>query len=133
MIKTVLAYDIVDGVDEQEYNDWIVDVHAHDLLANPYIERLLFDTVIRPVVSSSGGASSITNHIVPYRVAEIHYADLAAYEKSLQWFEDNPIPIERGPAGRTKFYFYVLTTVVSIDRENLWSIDRSKLQSAAGR
>ena len=128
MIKTVIAYDIVDGVDEQEYNDWIVDVHAHDLLANPYIDRLLFDTVLRPIASSSGGASSITNDIVPYRVAEIHFADERAYERALAWFEDHPIPPERGPAGRTKFYFYVLTSVVSIDRENLASIDRTELR-----
>jgi hypothetical protein len=133
MIKTVLAYDIVDGVDEQEYNDWIVDVHAHDLLANPFIDRLLFDTVLRPVSSSSGGASPITNEILPYRVAEIHYADEGAYEKALEWFKDHPIPPERGPAGRTKFYFYVLTSVVSIDRENLASINRAELQSPTGR
>jgi hypothetical protein len=133
MIKTVIAYDIVDGVDEQEYNDWIVDVHAHDLLANPYIDRLLFNTVLRPVASSSGGASSITNEILPYRVAEIHYADEDAYAKSLAWFKDHPIPPERGPAGRTKFYFYVVTSEVSIDRENLASVDRTALQSPAGR
>lgn len=130
MIKTVIAYDIVEGVDEQEYNDWIVDVHAPDLLANPYIDRLLFNTVLRPVTSSSGGASSITNELVPYRVAEIHYADEDAYEKSLAWFKENPIPLERGPAGRTKFYFYLLTTVVEIDRENLTAVDRSQLQPA---
>lgn len=133
MIKTVLAYDIVEGVDEQEYNDWIVDVHAHDLLANPFIDRLLFDTVVRPVVSSSGGASLIGNDFVPYRVAELHYADEESYEKSLAWFTDHPIPPERGPAGRTKFYFYVLTTVVSIDRQNLGSIDSAELQSTKGR
>lgn len=132
MIKTVIAYDIVEGVDEQEYNDWIVDVHAHDLLANPYIDRLLFDTVLRPVTSSSGGASSINNQIVPYRVAEIHYANEDAYEKSLAWFKENPIPSERGPAGRTKFYFYVLTTVVSIDRQNLGSVDRAKMRASSG-
>ncbi len=133
MIKAVIAYDIAEGVEEQEYNDWIVDVHVHDLLANPYIDRLLFDTVMRPVVSSSGGASSIGNEILPYRVAEIHYADEDSYEKSLAWFADHPIPPERGPAGRTRFYFYVLTNVVSVDRENLGSIDRADLQSSYGR
>lgn len=132
MIKAVLAYDIVEGVDVQEYDDWLVNVHMPDLLANPHIDRLLFNTVLRPVVSTSGGASSITNKLVPFRVAEIHYADEAAYEKALAWFEDNPIPPERGPAGRTNFHFYVLTTVLSVDRENLGSVDRSALQPGAG-
>lgn len=129
MIKTVLAYDIEDQVDEEEYNAWIVDVHAPDLLANPHIDRLLFDTVLRPVETSSGGASSIENRYVPYRVAEIHYADEEAYEKSLEWFKENPIDPKRGPSGRTKFHFYVLTSVVSIDRENLKRVDRSALRA----
>lgn len=133
MIKAVLAYDIVEGVDVQEYDDWLVNVHMPDLLANPYIDRLLFDTVLRPVVSTSGGASSISNKLIPYRVAEIHYADEAAYRNALAWFEDNPIPPERGPAGRTNFHFYVLTTVLSVDRENLASIDPTALQPGVGR
>lgn len=128
MIKTVISYDIVEGVDEQEYNDWIVDVHAPDLLANPYIDRLLFNTVLRPVTSSSGGASTINNQLVPYRIAEIHYADEDAYAKSLEWFKENPIPLERGPAGRTSFHFYLVTSSLTIDRENLGTVDRSELQ-----
>lgn len=131
MIKAVIAYDIVEGVDVQEYDDWLVDVHMPDLLANPYIDRLLFDTVMRPVVASSGGASSITNRLVPYRIAEIHYADEEAHEKALAWFKDNPIPPERGPAGRTKFHFYVLTTVLSVDRDNVASVDRALLRPSA--
>lgn len=132
MIKAVIAYDIVEGVDVQEYDDWLVDVHMPDLLANPYIDRLLFNTVLHPVVSSSGGASSITNTILPYRVAEIHYADEAAYEKAIAWFREHPIDPERGPAGRTKFHFYVLTTVLSVDRENLTSLDRATLRPTFG-
>ena len=128
MIKAMIAYDIVEGVDVQEYDDWLVDIHMPDLLANPYIDRLLFDTVLRPVESSSGGASRISNTLVPYRVAEIHYADEAAYARALAWFEEHPIPPERGPAGRTKFHFYVLTTVLSVDRDNLGSIDRTGLR-----
>lgn len=131
MIKTVLAYDIVEGVDEDVYNNWIVNVHAPDILANPYVDRLLFDTVLRPVTSTSGGGASIDNPKVPYRVAEIHFKDEESYKKSLEWFRDHPISVERGPQGRTDFHFYVLTKVVEIDRDNLGTVDKSALRAPA--
>ena len=33
-----------------------------------------------------------------------------------EWFDTNPIPAERGPAGRTDFKFYVLTEVAEATR-----------------
>ncbi|MEE8489429.1 MAG: hypothetical protein V3S43_03780 [Acidimicrobiia bacterium] len=52
-----------------------------------------------------------------YRIAELQFADHSAYESYLGWFRDNPIPPERGPAGRTQFGFYVLTDSVEAIRE----------------
>ncbi len=52
-----------------------------------------------------------------YRIAELQFADHSAYESYLGWFRDNPIPPERGPAGRTQFGFYVLTDSVKAIRE----------------
>jgi hypothetical protein len=43
-------------------------------------------------------------------------SDHDAYADYLQWFADNLIPPERGPAGRTDFRFYVLTDSVVATR-----------------
>ena len=108
MIKTLIGYDIEPGVSVEEYDRWLHDVHIPDLLANPHLRRLVFNTVIRPVLRTSGGAASVGESLTFYRVAEMHFDDLAAYERYLAWFEEHPIPPERGPGGRTAFRFYLL-------------------------
>ena len=46
----------------------------------------------------------------------LHYADDAAYERYLRWFDEHPIPAERGPAGRTRFKFYLVTDSTEVSR-----------------
>ena len=46
----------------------------------------------------------------------MHYADEDAYAKYLAWFEEHPIPAERGPAGRTDFTFYLVTESTEVTR-----------------
>ena len=108
MIKTLIGYDLEPGVDVEEYDRWLREVHIPDILANPHVERLVFNTVIRPVTRTSGGAAAIEGGLTFYRVAEMHFRDLAAYEAYLAWFREHPLPVERGPAGRTAFRFYLL-------------------------
>jgi hypothetical protein len=117
MIKTLIGYDIEPGVSAEEYDRWLRDVHIPDLLANPHLRRLVFNTVIRPVTRTSGGAASIGDSLTFYRVAEMHFDDLAAYERYLAWFEEHPIPPERGPAGRTAFRFYLLADSFEANRD----------------
>lgn len=116
-IKAILGYDIIDGVSIEEYERWIWDVHVPDLLANPFLDRLVFNTVIRPITATSSGSETAREPDTFYRIAELHFADHDAYGSYLQWFEDNPIPPERGPAGRTEFRFYVLADSVQAVRE----------------
>lgn len=116
MMKTVLGYDIVEGVSEQDYERWLFEVHAPDLLANPHLDRLVFNKVLRPVRSASGGSATVPEGQNFYRIAEMHYADEAAYQAYLDWFADHPIPPERGPAGRTDFKFYLVTESVEVTR-----------------
>ncbi len=111
-VKAILGYDIVDGISVEEYERWIWDVHVPDLLANPYLDKLVFDTVVRPITATSSGSATADEPMTFYRIAEMHFASHEDYEKYLAWFKDNPIPPERGPAGRTKFRFYVLTDSV---------------------
>jgi EthD domain len=108
MIKTLIGYDIEPGMSVEEYDRWLHDVHIPDILANPHVSRLVFNTVIRPVTRTSGGAASVGESLTFYRVAEMHFEDMAAYERYVAWFDEHPIPPERGPSGRTAFRFYLL-------------------------
>jgi hypothetical protein len=108
MIKTLIGYDIEPGVTVEEYERWLHEVHIPDLLTNPYLSRLVFNTVIRPVTQTSGGAASVEGGLTFYRIAEMHFEDMRAYEQYQAWFREHPIPAHRGPAGRTAFRFYLL-------------------------
>lgn len=116
MIKTVLGYDIEAGVTEEEYERWLFEVHVPDILANPYVDRLVFNKVLRPVPSTSDGSVATTGGLSFYRVAEMHFRDEEAYAAYRAWFDEHPIPAERSPKGRTAFRFYLLTDVVEADR-----------------
>jgi hypothetical protein len=118
MFKTILGYEIEDGVSPAEYEEWLFGVHAPDLLANPHLDRIVFNKVLRPVTVASGGAAEVPVGYTFYRIAEMHFADEAAYCDYLRWFEDHPVPAERGPAGRTKFKFYVAADSTEVTREN---------------
>ena len=115
-IKTILGYDIKPGVSPEEYEKWLFEVHAPDLLANPYLDRIVFNKVLRPVTKASGGTADVPPGYTFYRIAEMHYADEEAYQKYLDWFAENPLPPERGPAGRTDFKFYLVTESTEVTR-----------------
>lgn len=118
MIKTILGYNIVEGVSEREYEDWLFHVHAPDILANPFVDRLVFNRVLRPVERTSAGTPPTgAGQRNLYRIAEMHFADEHAYGKYLAWFAEHPIPAERGPAGRTDFDFYVIAESTEVSRD----------------
>ena len=116
-VKTILGYDIQPGVSEQEYEAWLFDVHAPDLLANPHLDRIVFNKVLRPVRQASGGTAAVPEGQTFYRIAEMHYADEDAYQAYLDWFAENPLPPERGPGGRTDFKFYLVTESTTVTRQ----------------
>jgi hypothetical protein len=115
-VKTILGYDIVPGVTPEEYEKWLVEVLAPDLLANPYLDRIVFNKVLRPVRQASGGSAAVPEGLTFYRIAEMHYADEQAYQNYLVWFAEHPFPAERGPAGRTDFKFYLVTESTEVTR-----------------
>lgn len=116
MIKTILGYQIEPGVTEEEYENWLFNVHVPDILANPYVDELVFNKVLRPVPATSGG-TAVTQDLSLYRIAEMHFADEEAYQNYVRWFEDHPVPADRSPAGRTAFRFYVVTSPTTVRRE----------------
>lgn len=119
MIKTVLGYRIVEGVSAEEYERWLFEVHAPDLLANPHLDRIVFNLVLRPVRQASGGTAQVPDGPSLYRIAEMHYADEAAYSAYLDWFSEHPLDPARGPGGRTDFRFYVVTESTEVTRETM--------------
>lgn len=116
MIKTILGYDIEPGVSAEEYENWLFNVHVPDIMANPYVQRLSFNKVLRPVSSTSDGSPIVSEGMTFYRVAEMEFADETAYRKYLDWFLDHQIPKERGPNGRTAFRFYLVTESTVVER-----------------
>jgi len=115
-VKTILGYQIQPGVSPEEYEQWLFEVHAPDLLANPHLDRIVFNKVLRPVRQASGGTAEVPEGPTFYRIAEMHYADEQAYAQYLAWFDDHPIAPERGPAGRTVFRFYVVAESTEVTR-----------------
>ena len=121
-VKAILGYDIVEGVSVADYESWLAEIHFPDLLANPHLDRLVIDTVVRAIETTSAGTATASEPTTFYRIVEMHFADHDAYDRYLEWFTAHPIPIERSPAGRTAFHFYVLTESVVVDRDTPYRI-----------
>jgi hypothetical protein len=50
-----------------------------------------------------------------YRIAELHYDSMEAFEKAMKWWEKNPVAKERSPVEKTDFKFYVVCETEEID------------------
>jgi len=118
-VKAILGYDIIAGIKVEDYESWLWDIHYPDLLANPYLDRVVLNTVVRPVTATSAGTPVAGDTTTFERIAELHFADHAAYENYLRWFEENPIPVERSPQGRSNFHFYVLCDAREATRDTV--------------
>jgi hypothetical protein len=117
-VKAILGYDIVEGMPVEDYERWLWDEHYPDLLANPYLDRVVLNTVDRPITTTSAGTATAGDAAPFARIAELHFADHEAYENYLRWFEEHPIPVERSPQGRSVFHFYVLCDVSEASRDS---------------
>lgn len=117
--KAVLAYNREPGIGAEEYDDWLYNVHIPDLLANPFLDKMVVNTT-RDVVHKASDGTPVTKEgaPVPFRVAELHFSDEQAFHQYTQWFAAHPPARERGPSGRTDFMFYVITEVQEFTREH---------------
>lgn len=116
MIKTVLAYDIEPGVSVEEYEKWLFNIHVPDIMANPFVNKLSFNKVLRPVTNTSDGSVLSVKPMSFYRVAEMEFENEEAYDNYIKWFDEHEIPKERGPMGRTAFRFYLVTESTGVVR-----------------
>lgn len=98
MVKAILGYDIEPGISEEAYDKWLREIHIPDLSEIPGLRRLVFNTV----------KAKVREGQTFYRIAELHYDSMEAFEKAAQWRLENPVPPERSPKGKTDFKFYVV-------------------------
>ncbi len=105
MVKAILGYDIMPGMTREDYEKWLREVHIPDLSKIPGLRKLVLNTVKGLV----RGETSF------FRIAELHYDSLEAFEKSQEWRKKNPVSKERSPDGKTDFKFYVLCETEEIE------------------
>lgn len=105
MVKAILGYNIMPGMTVQAYETWLREIHLPDLAKIPGLKRVVFNTVKGTV----RGNSSF------YRIAELHYDSMEAFERAKKWREENPLSSERSPEGKTDFKFYVVCESEAVD------------------
>ena len=105
MVKAILGYDIEPGIPEEIYNRWLREVHLPDLRRIPGLRKVVLNTV----------RDTIREGLTFYRIAELHYDSMEAFEAAAEWRRNNPVPPERGPEGRTAFRFYVVCETEEIE------------------
>jgi uncharacterized protein (TIGR02118 family) len=105
MVKAILGYDIVAGMSVEAYEKWLRDIHIPDLSRIPGLRRLVLNTV----------KGRVRGETTFYRIAELHYDSMDAFEKAKRWREENPVPRERSPEGKTDFKFYVVCETEEFD------------------
>ena len=65
MIKALVGYTLVEGVTPEEYDRWLWDIHTPDLLANPHLDRIVYNTILKPIKNTNKIANA-TNISVPF-------------------------------------------------------------------
>ncbi len=105
MIKAILGYDIRSGMTVGEYETWLRDIHIPDLRRIPGLRKIVFNTV----------KGIVKGNATFYRIAELHYDSMEAFEKAMKWREENPVSEERSPKGKTDFKFYVICETEELD------------------
>ena len=116
-IRLLVGYDVQPGLTREEYDRWLYEVHVPDLLDNPHLGRIVFNTVVEQAVTTSDGITPATQSMSLYQMAKLHFGNRDALERYQTWFADHPIPPERGPGGRSDFRFYVVCEVEEVERD----------------
>jgi hypothetical protein len=105
MVKAILGYDIMPGMTVDAYEKWLRDIHLPDLARIPGLRKVVFNTV----------KGLVRGQTTFYRIAELHYDSMEAFEKAKKWREENPVPAGRSPEGKTDFKFYVVCESEEVD------------------
>jgi len=107
VVKAILGYDIMPEMSREAYEKWLREVHLPDLAKIPGLKKVVFNTV----------KGIVRGETTFYRIAELHYESMEAFEKAMKWREKNPVSKERSPDGKTDFKFYVVCETEEVDFE----------------
>jgi hypothetical protein len=108
MVKAILGYDIVPGMSVEEYEKWLREIHLPDLSRIPGLRKVVFNTIKGIVLGET----------TFYRIAELHYESMEAFERAQEWRKQNPVSTERSPTGKTDFKFYVICETEEVEFQN---------------
>lgn len=107
MVKAILGYDIMPGMSVEAYEKWLKEVHLPDLSRIPGLKKVVFNTV----------KGIVRGETTFYRIAELYYENMEAFEKAVKWRAEHPVSMERSPEGKTNFKFYVVCETEEVDFE----------------
>jgi hypothetical protein len=105
--KSVLGYDIVSTMAVEDYERWLWDIHSPDLLLNPHLERIVFNTV----------TGTVDGDVTFFRISELHIKDESSHAAWAKWHNENPVSVDRSPVGKTAFRFYVVVSGDDVRRD----------------
>jgi len=105
VVKAILGYDIMPGMTVEKYEKWLQEIHVPDLRRIPGLKKVVFNTV----------KGTVRGNSTFYRIAELHYDSMEAFEKGKKWREEHPVSEERSPQGKTDFKFYVICETEELD------------------
>src|SRR5687768_4680648 len=97
MVKVILGYDIMPSMSVEAYERWLREVHVPDLAKIAGLRKIVFNTV----------KGVVRGDTTFFRIAELHYDDMASWERARAWRIANPVSDERSANGKTDFKFYV--------------------------
>eukprot|EP00419_Tripos_fusus_P005342 CAMPEP_0172685686 /NCGR_PEP_ID=MMETSP1074-20121228/20417_1 /TAXON_ID=2916 /ORGANISM="Ceratium fusus, Strain PA161109" /LENGTH=353 /DNA_ID=CAMNT_0013504873 /DNA_START=171 /DNA_END=1232 /DNA_ORIENTATION=- len=112
----LLAYDICEPLSEEEYDKWLFNVHYHDLMSNPYLEKIILHTVSKDKKAKLSSGTEVQNSVTFFRLAELHFQSHEAYGKYIEYFQTNAIPPPRSPVGKSAFKFYLIAQTESMTK-----------------
>jgi len=107
MVKAILGYDIMPGMTVEEYEKWLSEIHIPDLSKVPGLRKVVLNTV----------KGTVKGNTTFYRIAELHYDSMEAFEKAKKWRDEHPVSEQRSPKGKTDFKFYVICETKEFDFE----------------
>ena len=108
MVKAILGYDIMPGMSIEAYEKWLREIHLSDLSKIPGLRKVVLNTVRGIVLGET----------TFYRIAELHYDSMEAFEKAQEWRKQNPVSTKRRPTGKTDFKFYVICETEEVEFQN---------------
>lgn len=114
-VRGVLAYDVCEPLTKEQYDEWLFDVHYHDLLANPYLKKIVLSTISEERKAKLSSGAEVDGERF-FRLAELHFDSYDDYNEYVKWFQQHVVPADRTPAGKSAFKFYLLADVEEIAR-----------------